>query len=130
MKTTIIATTLFALGVLAGSTITLSIAAQESEPPAFLIVAADRNPGVSNTDYGPYRAAAGPLATAAGLSMTASSQEPEVLEGSWPYGNVAIERFTSMEELRSFWYSEEYQQAIKLREGLSTINFIVAVEGD
>jgi uncharacterized protein (DUF1330 family) len=62
--------------------------------------------------------------------MIATSQAPEVLEGNWPYGNVAIERFDSMQALREFWYSDGYQEAKKLREGLSTINFIVAVEGD
>ena len=130
MKTTPIALALFLLGLVAGSSMTLSIAAQEATAPAFLIVAADRNPGISDADYGPYRQAAGPLANAAGLSMTAASQEPKVLEGAWPYGNVAIERFSSMQALRDFWFSDAYQQAKKLREGLSTINFIVAVEGN
>jgi len=130
MKTTPIALALFLLGLLAGSSMTLAIAAQEATAPAFLIVAADRNPEISDADYGPYRQAAGPLANAAGLSMTATSQEPQVLEGAWPYGNVAIERFSSMQALREFWFSDAYQQAKKLREGLSTINFIVAVEGN
>jgi len=130
MKATSIALALFLLGLVAGSTMTLTLAAQETDPPAFLIVAADRNPGISDADYGPYRQAAGPLANAAGLAMTAVSQTPEVLEGAWPYGNVAIERFTSMQALRDFWFSEGYQQAKELRQGLSTINFIVAVEGN
>lgn len=130
MKSTSIALVLFVLGLIAGSSMTLAIAAQEATSPAFLIVAADRNPGVSDADYGPYRQAAGPLANAAGLSMTATSQEPEVLEGAWPYGNVAIERFSSMQALREFWFSEDYQQAKELRQSLSTINFIVAVEGN
>jgi len=35
-----------------------------------------------------------------------------------------------MISLTDFWYSEGYQAAKKLREGLSTINFIVAIEGN
>lgn len=120
----------FGLGLLGGLTLTGVGAAENTTPPAFLIVSADRNPGVTNADYRPYQAAAGPLARAAGLTMTATSQEPEVLEGNWPYGNVAIERFASMAAIRDFWYSEGYQEAKQLREGLSTVNFIVAVEGN
>lgn len=119
---------IFAFGITVGLLSHDTIFAQQ--PPAFLIVAADRNAGITASDYAPYQQAAGPLATAAGLSMVATSQAPEVLEGNWPYGNVAIERFDSMQALREFWFSEGYQEAKKLREGLSTINFIVAVEGN
>jgi uncharacterized protein (DUF1330 family) len=35
-----------------------------------------------------------------------------------------------MEELKAFWYSDAYQAAKKLREGLSEMNFIIAVEAD
>jgi len=121
---------IFFLGLVAGGTLTFSIAAEDTAPKAFLIVAADRNPGISEADYGPYRQAAGPLAAAAGLSMTAASQAPRLLEGNWPFGNVAIEQFDSMQALQEFWYSDGYQQAIALRKDLSTINFIVAVEGN
>lgn len=34
-----------------------------------------------------------------------------------------------MQAIGDFWYSDGYQAAVKLREGLSTINFIVALEG-
>ena len=128
-KTITISVSLFFLGLIAGSTMTLSLAAENSKP-AFLIVAADRNAGITDADYTPYRQAAGPLAAAAGLTMTATTQQPVLLEGNWPYGNVAIEQFSSMQALRNFWFSEDYQQAKQLREGLSTINFIVAVEGN
>ena len=62
--------------------------------------------------------------------MLASAQEPLLLEGQWPYKNVAIERFESMQAVKDFWYSDGYQAAKKLREGLSKINFIIAIEGD
>jgi uncharacterized protein (DUF1330 family) len=130
MKKLITGMALFALGTGFGITLAGLNAAEQAAKPAFLIVSADRNAGVSNADYAPYQQAAGPLARAAGLSMVATSQAPEVLEGEWPYGNVALEQFASMEALREFWYSEGYQEAKKLREGLSKINFIVAVEGD
>ncbi len=34
-----------------------------------------------------------------------------------------------MAAVMEFWYSDTYQEAKKLREGASKINFIVAVEG-
>lgn len=119
--------TIFALGIGFGATITLAGAAEESTKPAYMIVSSDRNPGA---DYGPYSLAAGPLARSAGLQMLASAQEPLVLEGDWPYKNVVLEVFPSMEVLKEFWFSDGYQAAKKLREGLATVNFIIAIEAD
>ena len=77
-------------------------------------------------------AVAGPLAVAAGLEIVAGRPDPTVtvLEGEWPYEEgIVIERFSSMAVLKEFWYSDGYQEAKKLREGASKVNFIVAVEG-
>ena len=53
-----------------------------------------------------------------------------VLEGQWTLpGNLTIERYRSMDDLLTFWNSPGYQEAKKLRAGLSEINFIVAIEG-
>ena len=119
--------TIFALGIGFGATITLAGAAEEATKPAYMIVSSDRIPGA---DYGPYSRAAGPLARSAGLQMLASAQEPLVLEGNWPYKNVVLEVYPSMEVLKEFWYSDGYQAAKKLREGLATVNFIIAIEAD
>jgi uncharacterized protein (DUF1330 family) len=52
-----------------------------------------------------------------------------VLEGEWPYeGFFIIEKYPSMEALKTFWYSPGYQEAIKLRQGFRKTNFIIAVE--
>jgi uncharacterized protein (DUF1330 family) len=117
----------FGLGALFGTTITGAGAAENATKPAYMIVSSQRLPGA---DYGPYSAAAGPLARDAGLQMVASSKEPVVLEGDWPYKNVTLEVYPSMEEIKAFWYSDAYQTAKKLREGLAEVNFIIAVEAD
>ena len=45
-----------------------------------------------------------------------------VLEGEWPYDEgIVIERFRSMKALKEFWYSDGYQEAKKLREGVAKI---------
>lgn len=127
MKKLISYMTIFAFGSGFGASISLVAAAENSAKPAYLIVSSDPVPGA---DYGPYLNAAGPLAQEAGLQMIAPSQPPLVLEGNWPYKNVTLEAFPSMDALNDFWYSDGYQQAKKLREGLSVVNFIVAVEAN
>ncbi len=96
--------------------------------PAFLI--ASSRP-VAPEKMGPYRQAAGPLARAAGLEILASGDPSlHVLEGQWPFaGGLTVERYRSMDDLLAFWNSPGYQQARKLRAGLSDVNFIVALEG-
>ena len=104
-------------------------AAEEKAPPAYMVVSSK----VLNPDaIAKYRQAAGPLAQAAGLEVLARSTREQMvtLEGQWPLEDgITIERFRSMKDLKDFWYSDAYQQAKKLREGASKINFIVAVEG-
>ena len=116
----------FAIGfVTARST----IAAEEVAPPAYMLVSSKL---IKPDAIGPYREAAGPLARAAGIEILARHALPEmlVLEGEWPYAEgVTIERFRSMKALKDFWYSDGYQEAKKLREGVAKINFIVALEG-
>ena len=118
---------IFILGMGLGISINIAGAAESDIKPAYMVVSSDRNP---NADYGPYSRAAGPLARDAGMQMLASGQEPLVLEGTWPYKNMTLEIYPSMEALKDFWYSDEYQDAKKLREGLSNVNFIVAIEAD
>ena len=118
---------IFFLGLGLGTSISLVGAAEDPVKPAYMVVSSERHPGA---DYGPYLSAAGPLARDAGLQMLASAQEPLVLEGSWPFKKMTLEIYPSMDALKDFWYSDAYQEAKKLREGLATVNFIVAIEGD
>jgi uncharacterized protein (DUF1330 family) len=114
------------LGV--GIGVNLSLAnASEAAKPAFVIVSGtvvDSDPAALTA----YREKAGPLATAAGISVLARS-EVLVLEGEWSHPKVVtVERFDSMQALKDFWYSDGYQEAKKLREGKFKADFIVAVE--
>jgi uncharacterized protein (DUF1330 family) len=127
MKNVFGITAVFVLGCVAGASLTLVTAAENPQKPAYLIVSSQANPG---SDYGPYSQAAGPLARDAGIQVLASGKEPVVLEGNWPYQNITLETFPSMQAATGFWYSDAYQEAKKLREGLATINFIVAIEGN
>jgi len=96
--------------------------------PAYLVVSSKP---IAPEKMGPYNAAAGPLARAAGLELLArGNPRLHVLEGEWTVeGNLAIEKFRSMDDLLKFWNSPAYQEAKKLRAGLAQINFIVAIDG-
>ena len=54
----------------------------------------------------------------------------QLLEGALPSGAqvILLEEFPSMEALRVFWFSDEYQQAIPFRGDSIKIHFVVAVE--
>lgn len=104
-------------------------AAEDKAPPAYIVVSSKL---LKPDAIGPYRDAAGPLAQAAGIEILAGRPDSGflVLEGEWPYEEgIVIERFRSMQALKDFWFSEGYQEAKKLREGVAKINFIVALEG-
>ena len=83
---------------------------------------------------GPYMEAAGPLLAAAGIEVMTLGKPIlengiQVLEGKRPYdGTLTLYRSPSMESLLEFWNSPEYQDAIKLREGIVESNFTAAIE--
>ena len=104
-------------------------AASDPAPPAYMVVSSKL---LKPDAIAAYREAAGPLANAAGLEILARATHDQLLtlEGEFPFQDgITIERFRSMRELRDFWFSDAYQQAKKLREGVAHINFIVAFEG-
>lgn len=71
-----------------------------------------------------------PLAQKAGLQMMAVDKA-RVLEGKWPFGGVLIlERYDSMQALKKFWYSKQHAEIKKLREGVISSHFVVAVEAE
>ena len=128
----------FALGALtssgnssAVSTARVSDSSAAADPPAYLLAVGKRlKPPEALAEY---RKAAGPLALAAGYQQLASQPTKatvQVLEGQWPYdGFVTLEKFTSMKDLMSFWNSDGYQSAKKLRADAIKMDFIIAVEG-
>jgi len=121
------ATVAMVVGFLAGE-LNSSRAAAQQPRPAYLVVSSKP---IAPEKMGPYNAAAGPLARAAGLEILArGNPRLHVLEGQWTAeGSLTIEKFRSMDDLLKFWNSPEYHEAKKLRAGLAQINFIVAIDG-
>ena len=62
-----------------------------------------------------------------GIVMAADNQ-PEVLEGEWPYQRTVLIRFRDMEEARRWYTSPQYQSLARQRQGVSDSN-IVLVRG-
>jgi|TARA_B110000263_G_scaffold85378_1_gene74552 uncharacterized protein (DUF1330 family) len=114
----------FGVGIALGIVIHISI--MKRRKPVYLVVSAE----VRNEEaLEPYRKQAVPLAEAAGLEILGSG-EIELMEGDWDhFPALTLEKFESKAALHKFWYSPEYQQAKKLREGHLDVQFIVAVEG-
>jgi len=115
-----------ALGVGIALGIVIHISIMKRRKPVYLVVSAE----VRNEEaLEPYRKQAVPLAEAAGLEILGSG-EIELMEGDWDhFPALTLEKFESKAALHKFWYSPEYQQAKKLREGHLDVQFIVAVEG-
>ena len=128
VRVLLIAAMSMALGFLMGVTALQTVSAQTAVKPAYLV--ASSRP-IHPDQMAPYRAAAGPLATKAGLEILGSGNPAaHVLEGTWAHeGTLTIERYRSMEELLAFWNSPAYQEAKKLRAGNVEMNFIVAIDG-
>lgn len=100
--------------------------ASKKQTPAYLVVS---TAVVDDAALEPYRQQAVPLAQAAGLEILASG-EAQLFEGQWEHHpTITVERFDSMDALKSFWHSPAYQEAKKLREGHLDVQFIVAVDG-
>ncbi|MBT3625193.1 MAG: DUF1330 domain-containing protein [Gammaproteobacteria bacterium] len=115
-----------ALGVGIALGIVIHIFITNRRKPVYLVVSAE----VRNEEaLEPYRQQAVPLAEAAGLEILGSG-EIELMEGDWDhFPALTLEKFDSKAALHKFWYSPEYQQAKKLREGHLDVQFIVAIEG-
>jgi uncharacterized protein (DUF1330 family) len=128
VRVLLIAATSMIVGFLMGVAALQTVQAQMVAKPAYLV--ASSRP-IHPDKMAPYRAAAGPLATKAGLEILAQGDPAaHVLEGAWPFaGGLTVERYRSMEELLAFWNSPGYQEAKKLRAGNVEMNFIVAIEG-
>jgi uncharacterized protein (DUF1330 family) len=100
----------------------------ESEKPAYMLASVNV---VKPDEMGPYMQKCGPMFEAAGIEVVALGVGSglQLLEGEWPYeGSLMLYKCGSMDSLLQFWNSPEYQEAIKLREGIVESNFTVAIE--
>lgn len=108
----------------------LAVAQEGEDKAAYLVVSGKYHADANLQDY---FAVARPMADAAGMQVLAwqdTVTADAVYEGAWPHdGFVMIQKFPSMDALRTFRDSREYQAVMPLRQSQMKVNFVVAVEG-
>ena len=116
-------------GLLLSGLVVTGIANTEIDK-AYLIVSGQM---ISNEGLEAYSEKAGRVAQKVGINIIARNEQVTsdlLFEGSWEHeGFLVIEEFTSMDHLKEFWFSSDYQEAIELREGKVKLDFVVAVNG-
>ena len=112
------------------SGLVVTVIANTEIDKSYLIVSGQM---ISNEGLEAYSEKAGPVAQKAGIKIIARNEQVTsdlLFEGSWEHeGFLVIEEFTSMDHLKEFWFSSDYQEAIELREGKVKLDFVVAVKG-
>lgn len=71
-----------------------------------------------------YISRAAPMIARSGGELIASGV-PEVLEGAWAPKRLVMARFPSIEMLKEWWYSDEYQDLLPMRTEISESNIVV-----
>ncbi len=93
--------------------------------PAYVIVETDvHDPEL----YERYRAASPGVVHAGGGRFVARGGELAVFEGDWHPSRVVILEFPDLETAKSWYASDSYQEARRLREGAASLR-MVAVQG-
>jgi uncharacterized protein (DUF1330 family) len=81
--------------------------------------------------YGNYIAGFRELIGGYDAQVLVVDEDPEVIEGPWPYSRVAVIRFSSREEAYRWYDSSEYQQLVRdYRLPSSTAEMIFAAGRD
>ncbi len=57
--------------------------------------------------------------------VTSVDEDPEVLEGEWPFTRTVLLTFRSEEQARGWFESPEYQELAKYRRAASTANIVM-----
>jgi uncharacterized protein (DUF1330 family) len=97
-----------------------------SEQPVYLVGAVT----ITDAERLPeYQAIAGPLAAKAGGYVPLAFSEPTMIEGARPGpGLFFVERYDSIEGLKRFVESQEFQEAKKLRDEVADVHFMLVVD--
>ena len=93
--------------------------------PAYVIVETDVH---DPEQYEQYKAASPGAVHSGGGRFVVRGGELAVLEGDWTPSRLVVLEFPDLEAAKAFYESDEYQAAIKLREGAANLR-MVAVQG-
>jgi uncharacterized protein (DUF1330 family) len=96
--------------------------AQESESACYAIADIEIT---DREEYRKYEAGFSEVFSKYGGTILAGSEDPEILEGEWPYTRAVLIRFPSREALSAWYDSPEYQKIAQHRFAASRANIIV-----
>ena len=72
-----------------------------------------------------YGRAAGPSLTKGGAKVLVVDRQPEVLEGQWSATQTVVLEFVSVEAARTWYRSDTYQAAAKIRHDAAVSNVVI-----
>jgi len=102
------------------------VLAGESDPPAYVIVQENI---VNAKEFDRYRKAASSTVAEHDGKPIAVARKVQILEGKWVGNQTVVIEFPSLDEAKSWYFSQNYQKAIPIRKGATSFSNIVIVEG-
>ncbi|MFB1297975.1 DUF1330 domain-containing protein [Mycobacterium sp. pW049] len=63
--------------------------------------------------------------TMAGATVLSIGHNPTVLEGEWPANQTVLLEFESVEAAKEWYYSDAYQEALKLRRAAADCHGVI-----
>lgn len=62
--------------------------------------------------------------------LLAADENPQIIEGKWPYSRTILIRFPSEEEAKRWYQSPEYQELVKHRHHASEANIVLVTRAE
>ena len=63
--------------------------------------------------------------TMAGATVLSIGHNPTVIEGDWPATQTVLLEFESVDAAKEWYYSDAYQEAVKLRQAAADCNGVI-----
>jgi uncharacterized protein (DUF1330 family) len=89
-------------------------------PKGYVILTEDVKDPVGMAEYGKLA-----MPAMAGATIVAVDRKPEVIEGSWHGTQTVVLEFESVDAAREWYYSDAYQEAVKVRARAADCNGVI-----
>ena len=63
--------------------------------------------------------------TMSGATVLSIGHNPTVIEGDWPATQTVLLEFDSVDAAKEWYYSDAYQEAVKLRQAAANCNGVI-----
>ena len=89
-------------------------------PKGYVILTEDIKDPAGMAEYGKLA-----MQAMADATIVAVDQKPQVIEGEWHGSQTVVLEFESVDAARSWYESEAYQKAAKVRQGAADCNAVI-----